>query len=159
MWYNKGITVSETEYTKAKAEIALYVPLEFLPEGMTIAVRGGASHIVGDYEVYQASVLGGYRELRGIRRDRFNGRSSAYGNADLRFRIVRVRNAFIPFDLGGLAHYDAGRVWLDGETSNIWHSSYGFGGWLGILDKVALRGVYSKSDDDEFFVFGIGFFY
>jgi len=157
--YNKGITISETEYTKVNAELSLYIPLEFLPEGMTIALRAGASHIVGDYRVFQASALGGDNEFRGIRRDRYNGRSSAYGNTDLRFRVARIRTAFIPFDLGGLAHFDVGRVWLDGEESDLWHKSYGFGAWVGILDKVAIRGVWSKSDDDELFVLGLGFFY
>jgi hypothetical protein len=34
----------------------------------------------------------------------------------------------VPVRIGALAFADTGRVWLDGETSNVWH--HGFGGGL-----------------------------
>lgn len=157
--YNKGITVLETEYVNAKLEVKWYTPLEFLPKGIVLAVRGGASHIIGDFEVYQAATLSGYKQFRGVRRDRYAGRTSAYGNAELRFRLFSIGNNILPFDLGGLAHYDVGRVWYDNEDSDLIHTSYGFGGWIGVLDKVAIQGTWSKSDDDELFTVGMGFFF
>ena len=157
--YVKGITVQETEYLKAKAEFKMYTPLEFLPDGVVLALRVGASHLIGDYEVYQASTIGGYKEFRGVRRDRYAGRTAVYANSDLRVRLFRVGNNFVPFDIGGLAHFDLGRVWQNNEDSFLIHHSYGFGGWIGILDLIAIQGTWSKSDDDELFVFGLGFFF
>lgn len=157
--YNRGLTDTEVEFLKTKAEVKFYTPLVFLPGGTVLGMRIGGEHNVGDFRVFQASALGGYEQLRGMRRDRFAGRSAAFMNTDVRFRLFSVGNKFIPFLLGGLAHFDFGRVWHEGEDSDVIHHSYGFGGWVSILDVAVLRATWSKSDDDELLVVGMGFFF
>jgi hypothetical protein len=41
----------------------------------------------------------------------------------------------LPADLGIFGLADAGRVFLEGETSDKWHSAFGGGLWLSFLSR------------------------
>jgi len=107
---------------------------------LTLALRGGGRRVFGRYPFHEAASLGGgglfggADTLRGYQANRFIGDASLYGNADLRL-YVSPFFAALPGEWGLFAFADAGRVWLEGETSDTWHSSYGGGLWFGLLAR------------------------
>jgi hypothetical protein len=107
---------------------------------LTLALRGGGRRVFGRYPFHEAASLGGGElfggadTLRGFRANRFIGDASLYGNADLRLYVSSFFAA-LPGEWGLFAFADAGRVWLEGEVSDTWHSSYGGGLWFGLLAR------------------------
>ena len=87
--------------------------------------------------------------MRGWDGSRFRGDSSLFGNAELRFWLGHRKRPLLPVRWGLLAFYDIGRVWLEGESSNTWHSGYG-GGLLGEvlgLPALSIRGTVAWSTE------------
>jgi len=64
--------------------------------------------------------------LRGYRRERFWGKTSFQNNNEFRF-ITNFHSYLLNAKVGLLAFFDDGRVWMPGEKSNTWHTSYGGG--------------------------------
>jgi hypothetical protein len=110
----------------------------------TLALRAGGKKVFGDYPFFEAAYigggLGGYdvtsgdEPVRGLQKHRYAGDSALFGNADLRLYISRFR-IFLPGEWGLLGFADAGRVYLDGEASNKWHTAVGGGLWFAWLDR------------------------
>ncbi|MBA0883730.1 metallophosphoesterase [Flavobacterium undicola] len=110
-----------------------------------------------NYEFYQGATLGGDYDLRGFRNQRFLGNQSFFQSSDVRFSIGKIKNSVIPMSYGIFGGFDYGRVWLNGETSNIWHQSVGGGLWLNGLNIITARLTYFKGGDDARIAFGLGF--
>jgi hypothetical protein len=55
-----------------------------------------------------------------------------YGNAELRLRFGRFFFV-VPGELGVFGLADVGRVFLDGESSDTWHTAFGGGIWMAVL--------------------------
>jgi hypothetical protein len=135
---------------------------------LTFAVRGGAKHVFGEYPYLDAAFLGGgglitseFQEpgfsLRGYERRRFAGDSAIYGNGDLRLELARI-NLLIPTHVGIFGLFDVGRVFLKGETSDTWHTDYGGGIWLSLLNYKATFSAYlAHSKESDIFHVGGGF--
>jgi hypothetical protein len=135
-----------------------------------LAVRGGGKKVFGTYPYMEAAALGQGgldagalaepdNTLRGFRARRFTGDASAYGNADLRLRISRM-NLLAPGVWGVTAFADTGRVWLEDESSDTWHTAVGGGVWLSWLhDRMAVSfGVsHSRESDLFYFIGGVHF--
>jgi hypothetical protein len=119
-----------------KASTYLSAPLPFTP---VLALRAGARHMWGDYPWFEAAFLGGRSTLRGFGHDRFGGDASVWGGADLRLKLARIQ-VVLPTDVGVYGLADVGRVWLDGEDFDDWHTSYGGGVWVHLL-RPSLRGT------------------
>ena len=63
-----------------------------------------------------------------------------FGNAELRLLLVKRERALVPrFGVFGLA--DVGRVFLEGESSDRWHTAFGGGLWIAIADPRHLASV------------------
>lgn len=103
-----------------------------LPLRPALALRAGGKQVFGHYPYQEAAFLGGADTLRGLRPQRYAGDASTWASAELRLRLGRVR-LLLPSEVGILGLADAGRVFLDGETSNRWHHSVGAGVWLAVL--------------------------
>jgi hypothetical protein len=95
-------------------------------------LRAGGKKLWGRYPFHEAAFLGGPDTVRGLRRQRYAGDAAVFGNAELRFPLFRF-NLLLPVRFGLLGLADAGRVYLDGETSNQWHKAYGGGIWMMFL--------------------------
>ncbi|MEX1050401.1 MAG: CYTH domain-containing protein, partial [Gemmatimonadales bacterium] len=108
---------------QAVGSIYLTAPVAARP---TLAVRAGAERVVGRFPFHEAATVGGSETLRGVTAQRFAGRTSAYGGADLRLRLGEVL-VVLPAAVGLLGLVDVARVWADGETSGRWHRSVGGG--------------------------------
>jgi hypothetical protein len=91
------------------------------------AARVGGRRVWGQYPWFEAATVGGSPNVRGYDRGRFAGDAAVYANAELRFWLGHRRAPLLPLRWGVFLLADTGRVWLEGETSDQWHSSYGFG--------------------------------
>ncbi|HSD66975.1 MAG TPA: hypothetical protein VLF95_09755, partial [Vicinamibacteria bacterium] len=130
----------------------------------TLALRVGGKRMLGDrYPFFNAAAVGGGNlfsgqdAVRGLRPNRFIGDSSLYANADLRLYLSRFFVA-LPGEWGLFGFGDVGRVWLDGESSDTWHTSYGGGLWIGLLSRSnAVALTVAQSDERTAFTVRAGF--
>jgi len=100
--------------------------------GPTLAVRAGAKKVWGAYPFFEAAFVGGSDNVRGLRTQRYAGDASVFGSAELRARLGRYY-IILPGTFGVLALGDVGRVYLEGESSDTWHTGYGGGFWFAPL--------------------------
>src|SRR6185295_19054985 len=116
---------------------------------LTLATRFGGGHNIGDYEFYQANIIGGRtnENVRGFLGERFAGRTALYNNLEARLKLFHFNAYIFPADFGILGLLDNGRVWQDGETANKIHTGYGGGVWLSPFSLAVLTATYSFSDD------------
>ena len=105
------------------------------------------------------STLGGKENLRGYRSTRFAGRTSFYQNVDLRIELFTFSTYLAIGKAGILGFLDNGRVWTDGESSDVWHQGYGGGIWFEMFNAVVFSAAPGFSDDDTTFTFKFGFQY
>lgn len=153
---NVGLN-SET-YTTLGTSMAWYLSPSLSPQ-ITLALRVGGAHNLGDFPFYGANTLGERNALRGYRSTRFAGRSSFYQNVELRTRLFKFSTYVAIGEFGLLGFLDNGRVWTDGEDSSMWHQGYGGGAWLSLFDAVVITGVLGLSDEDRAFSLRFGFLY
>lgn len=104
------------------------------------------------YEFFQAAST----ELRGYRDNRFIGKQSFYQYSDIRLDMGRLKNPFTPLKYGVFAGCDYGRVWFPGEDSKRWHTSYGGGLWLTLINKITTKYSWFGSSDSFRFMFELG---
>jgi hypothetical protein len=119
---------AEEGFGVVHGQLAVIVPLGF----PALALRAGGQQVFGTYPFHETAYLGGGETVRGLPRQRYGGDASVYGNAELRLPLRRRPGSMLPsFGLFGLA--DGGRVFLEGESSDRWHTSYGGGVWLSVV--------------------------
>jgi hypothetical protein len=121
-WYPKLWDVRQT-FGEAHAELAAFTPLL---RSSTLALRAGGKRVWGEYPFHEAAFIGGADTLRGYWRQRFAGDSAVYGTAELRQRLFTT-HMLVPIRWGVFGLVDAGRVFLEGESSRRWHTGYGGG--------------------------------
>ncbi len=149
--YQYNIT-DDDDLFRFKTNSQFYVTLSNYPK-LVLANNVGYEKISGDYEFYQTPDIGNLTNLRGFRKNRFRGESAFYENVDLRFNAFNWKNAYLPVNMGLVAGYDIGRVWLDDEHSEKWHNSQTVGLWLDVLDTFVMQPYYSFTVEDNFFSF------
>ena len=163
--FPKAWDVEET-FGSVRGSAALYLSpaSEKTP---TLALRAGGQKLFGRYPYFEAAYLGGGLggfgpaagddPVRGLPRHRYAGDSSLYGSADLRIYVSRFR-LILPGTWGILGFADSGRVWLEGEDSNKWHTGYGGGLWFAWLDRAnAISATYARSEGRNAFYVHAGF--
>jgi outer membrane protein assembly factor BamA len=105
----------------------------------TLVLAAGGQKVFGDAPYFESAFLGGRARLgryepggqgavRGLRPQRYAGDASLYGNADLYLPVTRASFLGIPLQFGLHGFADAGRVYVEGESSDTWH--HGLGGGL-----------------------------
>ncbi len=124
---------------------------------IVLATRIGMHHNIGDYEFYQSAMLGGRSNLRAQAANRFYGDRNFYHNTDIRIKLFYLKNNIMPFSVGVIGGFDYGRVWLDGENSNTWHTAYGGGLWIAPVDFIILRGTLFREGDEQRISIGVGY--
>lgn len=117
----------------------------------------GQFNIGNNFEFYQAAKLGSNTGLRGYRTERFSGRSSAVGSADVRYSFNKFRTSLTPVQIGVFGGYDLGRVWVPNDTSNVWHASYGGGLWINTADLMGATFNLFTGEEGLRFSFGLAF--
>lgn len=110
-----------------------------------------------EFDFYHAANLGGNKELRGFRPERFTGKTAFVHRSDIRWNIGDIQGGLVPMNYGAYVGFDYGRVWNPGEHSEKWHTSYGGGMWLNAIESMTVQASYFMSEDGGRFVFGLGF--
>jgi hypothetical protein len=123
----------KSTFGEVHGDVAYYQPIPLLSRA-TLALHAGGKHVWGDVPYHEAAYIGGGGTLRGFPRQRFAGDASLFGNAELRLPLTRIY-IFVPGSLGVFGLCDAGRVFLDGESSNKWHVAGGGGFWFSFLNQ------------------------
>ena len=112
----------------ASAYLTFPVPLHPI-----LLVRGGVRKVFGDYPFNEAAFIGGMTTVRTLVLQRYAGDASLNGTAELRVPVARFP-LVVPLDVGLFGFFDAGRVYLSGESPGGWHTATGAGFWVGVLD-------------------------
>jgi len=128
-----------------------------VPLSPTLALRVGGKKVFGQYPFQEAAFLGDESSVRLGRQNRFAGDASVFGNAELRLGFGHVL-LLLPADIGIFGLADAGRVFVDGESSDQWHWSYGGGVWIAYLTPAnTLRVAVANSEERLGVYVGAGF--
>ena len=149
-----GVWSATETFGKVHAEGVTHLAAD-LPLEPVLALRAGGERLFGRYPFHEAASLGGDDNFRGLLRQRYIGDASAYGNAELRLLVLRRDRALVPrVGVFGLA--DVGRVFLEGESSDVWHTAVGGGLFLSLLDPKNVVSVALAGSEGEllFYVHG-----
>lgn len=154
---NVGNTSAENNFSYLIPELVLDHKLD--SKGfLVLATKLGGEMVLGDnFEFYHGAEIGGNNGLRGFRNERFIGKHSFYQNTDLRISLGGMRTSVIPLRFGFSGSFDYGRVWLENDTSNVWHNSYGGSLWISGVDAITANIGYFNSTDGGRIVFALGF--
>ncbi len=130
-----------------------------IPSGRLVVASKWRAHfnLGDDFEFYQAASIGGFNGLRGFRNQRFTGKTSYYQNTDLRLSLKELKTGILPVSMGLYGGFDYGRVWLENDDSDQWHTSVGGGFFLNAADITSISLALFSSDDGLRFTFGLGF--
>ncbi|MFT7071400.1 MAG: hypothetical protein ACJAX3_000370 [Patiriisocius sp.] len=109
------------------------------------------------FEFYQGVQIGANSGLRGFREERFTGKSSLSGSADLRYSFNEFNIALFPVQMGVFAGVDLGRVWTPSGNSERWHNSRGGGFWINSSGGLGATFSAFNSAEGTRFIFGLGF--
>ena len=158
LYAKQSVNLDDSDRTNTKfgGTFTLY---RMVRKAINFSTRIGFEHNIGDPEFYQLAVLGGRTNYRSARAERYRGNTSFYHNIDLRFlgfsfgKRKKEVNTVGGFILG----LDYGRVWLDGEDSDVWHVGYGGGVWVAPLGAGILSLTYFTDNDDARIAFAAGF--
>jgi len=145
--FNYDLDREDKTFSQISSDLGFYLSFR-KPYRTVLAFRLGGSINFGDYEFFQASTLGGSTNLRGYRSTRYSGDATVYQNSEFRFKLSDFSTYFAKGEFGILAFNDVGRVWLEGEDSNMWHHGYGGGIWVSPFSVAVLTACYERSNDE-----------
>jgi hypothetical protein len=96
--------------------------------------------------------------LRTEERQRYAGDASLYYGSELRVPLAKFP-FIIPLDVGALGFYDAGRVYVNGDSPGGWHSAAGGGLWFGFRNPGVNFNILLTNNPDRRVVTNFGFAY
>ncbi|PSL19547.1 BamA/TamA family outer membrane protein [Chitinophaga ginsengisoli] len=155
---SQGLNEQKHNYLQAQTDLSIYTNFH-VPTSVVLVTRFGANKIWGDYEYFQAAMIGGVQNLRGYRNYRFSGNAAVYNNVELRIKLFDFRSYLFPASVGLLAFNDVGRVWYSSQKSSIWHDGYGGGVYFTPANLVMLSAIVGRSDEGvlPYITFGFRF--
>lgn len=109
------------------------------------------------FDFFQAATMGGNQGLRGFRNDRFSGQKYFVHSTDLRYDLGILRNKLLPITYEAFLGFDYGRVWLQGEDSQKWHTSVGGGFSFKLLNKFPVNFSYFTSSEKPRMTLSLGY--
>jgi hypothetical protein len=156
--YYPGTWTVHSGFGEVHGEAATFLtaPVALQP---TLALRVGGRRVWGTYPVQEAAFVGGPDTVRGLSIQRYAGDACAWGNAELRLRLARLR-LLVPEDFGVFGLVDSGRVFLQGEDSRRWHTGVGGGIWISFLRRentLSVALAHSEGETRAYFGAGFGF--
>lgn len=153
--YYPSLFEKQFDFTKLYADFRGYLGYK---QNVSLAVRLRGEKILGDFPFFESAFLGGPKYLRGFASERFAGDGSLLGTAELRLSLFNM-NILLPERVGVFTFAETGRVFVKGEDSNLWHTGYGGGIFMFLLNRdITFRLTYARSKEIEnAFYFGTGF--
>jgi len=139
-----------------EGEVAGFLGTKALPATPVLALRGGGARGFGrgDIPFFEAPAIGGRRSVRGYSNRRFTGDDALYGSAELRLNFGGFK-VILPGEWGIYGLGDIGRVQVEGESSSVWHKSWGAGLWIGFFDRrSAISVTYAKGESGRVYLAG-----
>jgi hypothetical protein len=154
-YFPEFMGVDDGEFGEVHGQAAVYLsPVGTNP---TLALRAQGKKLWGTYPFAEAAFLGGASTLRGLHEQRYAGDASLLGSAEIRVDLGRVL-FILPTDVGVFAFGDAGRVFLEGETSSRWARGWGGGVWLAPLRRSSTAQIsLARAEGRTAAYLGIGF--
>ncbi|HEX2250246.1 MAG TPA: BamA/TamA family outer membrane protein, partial [Gemmatimonadales bacterium] len=128
---------------EARTYLSIGAPLQ-----PTLALRVGGKKLWGKYPFFEAAFIGDASTVRLGRINRYAGDASAYASAELRLAVTRFE-LVLPTQFGVFGLADAGRVFLEGESSDEWHTAFGGGVSLSYLERAYTFSVAVASGDER----------
>jgi len=132
-YYTPKFFYKRGEIYSGNFDVRGYIPVPFL-KNSALALRVTGERVLGDFPFFMSAFLGGSKNLRGFRNERFSGDASLYGCAELRISLGRLKT-LVTSNIGLYLFTEAGRVFRNGESSTLWHVSNGVGIWSHIFDR------------------------
>lgn len=145
--YTQNLAISNRTVTRYEGMFNFYLPIS---KSFVLAVRSGGATLTGKPEFYQLNPLGGADNLRGVRRDRFWGKTTFYNANELQY-LFNFRSRLFNGKMGFFGLFDEGRVWQPGENSDTWHTAYGGGIMFAPFNKLMLSLAYASAANDANF--------
>ena len=149
----------EETFGEVHAEVSTYLTASAFPLRPTLALRGAGKKVFGDFPFFEAAFVGGASTVRGLREQRYAGDAAVYGNAELRLVLGRIM-LLLPANVGIFGLADAGRVFLEGESSSEIHTGFGGGLSLSFLTPAnTVSFAFVRGEDRNGFYLRAGFAY
>lgn len=152
-----GLKNTTGSVTQLSSDMSIYMSFSRNPKVVLASRFGGGINFGNNFEFFQAQYLGGTLNLRGYRKYRFAGNSMAYNNTDLRIKIADFRTYLFPGSIGLLFFHDIGRVWVDNDLSEKWHTGYGGGIYISPMMRTVIAISIAKSNEETLPVISFGF--
>ena len=155
--YKSNLELENNNFGYASARLGIKQKLIASGNLVFSTLIEGKTNFGNDYFFYHAPSIGGDNGIRGFRDERFTGESYVYQTSDLNLRLGKIVTSVIPINYGVFGGFDYGRVWLDNEDSDTWHTSQGGGLWLSGLNSFGLNIGYFTSKEGAQIQIGFGF--
>ncbi|HEY7505219.1 MAG TPA: hypothetical protein VH700_14035 [Gemmatimonadales bacterium] len=153
--YPAALDVEET-FGELHADVTTTMTADSAPLEPTLALHLGGKRVWGRFPFQEAAYVGDASTVRLGRANRYAGEASLYAQSELRLRLAEFY-FLAPVDFGVLGLADVGRVFLDGEESDVWHGAAGGGLWASFLDPAyQVRLAVSSGSERTAFYLGIG---
>jgi hypothetical protein len=142
----EGLNSNSKAFAQIKPEFTYYQSLDSKGT-FVLSDRVGGGISVGNPAFYQSMFLGGQGNLLGYLQYRFAGNDMAYNNLQARLRLANIASYIIPGQLGITGFFDTGRVWVDGEHSNVWHTGTGGGLYFAPASLTVIQIIAAHSNE------------
>jgi hypothetical protein len=140
-----GLNSYSKAFTQITGEAAFYKNIA--DTLIVIADRIGGGVNLGDAAFYQSLFLGGQDNLLGYRQYRFSGKEMLFNNLEVRIKLFHIASYVLPGQFGLTGFFDTGRVWLDGEHSDKWHTGTGGGFYFTPAGLIVIQALAGHSSE------------
>ena len=135
--YQNGVYLDNPSYDNfgiANASLEQFIS-NYWQNPITLGLKVGGSTSFGDVPFYNLKYLGQNNDLRGFRKNRFTGESTAFVNSELRVQLFERNTKVLPIKVGLRGFVDSGRVFDSQDLTDQWHTGYGAGFYLVPLEE------------------------
>jgi hypothetical protein len=152
-----GVLDVEEAFGEIHAVATTYLTAESAPLQPTLSFRVGGKRVWGRFPYQEAAYIGDITTVRLGRENRYAGNASLFASSELRLFLTHFF-FLAPGDFGVFGLGDVGRVYLDGEESDVWHAAAGGGIWASLLDRANTMSLaLSRSEERTGFYLTVGF--
>jgi hypothetical protein len=157
--YYPSMLEVEEPFGEVHAVASTYLTAPSMPLEPTLSFRVGGKRVWGRYPYQEAAYIGDISTVRLGRDNRYGGDASLYAGSELRLFLTEFY-FLAPGDLGVFGLADVGRVYLEGEESDVWHGAAGGGIWVSLIDRANTMSVAVARSEERTGVYltvGFGF--